>query len=224
MYHIINNVQGLEALKASLKNHSNVVEKAMASALNKLGAKGVTAANRGVRETYNIKASDVSKAISRIPAKASSKGKEASLTTIIVVKGGRLPLIQFGGRPTKPPNQAGVPVARRKSPTVQILKAGPRRPVSRDKETGHGAFVARMASGHVGIFVRSSKWLQDRRTEGKPKLRRLGRHQIIRELKNQGIAACFASRGRETLDKLVAEEGPKILQHELEFFLEKERK
>ena len=108
----INKLQGIEALTAKFKHLPRVVEKATASALNKLGKSGVTAAKQGITAIYNIKSGDVAKAIKRVPAKASYGGKGNRLFTVIHVKGGRLRLHKFGGLPTSPPSQEGIPVNR----------------------------------------------------------------------------------------------------------------
>jgi hypothetical protein len=65
-----------------------------------------------------------------------------------------------------------------------------------------------MPSNHIGIIVRSNEWLPNRAG-------RFGCHQVIRELKTQGIEGSFAARGRKALDRLVVNEGPKTLKPEL---------
>ncbi|MFH2075367.1 MAG: hypothetical protein ABIJ57_08485, partial [Pseudomonadota bacterium] len=187
----------------------------------------VTAAKQGITAIYNIKSGEVAKAIKRVPAKASYGGKGNRLFTVIHVKGGRLRLHKFGGLPTSPPRQEGIPVNRRRGPTVKILKTAGRRPVRPDS-TGHGPFVARMTSGfggaetdHVGIFVRTDKRLSGNRWRGGTPG---SKHQVIRELKTKGIAEAFGSRGRLALDKLLAEKGAAVVQRELNYFFEKEMK
>jgi hypothetical protein len=217
----------MDALTARFKDLPNVVDKATASALNKLGAKGQTEASKGIRETYNIKAADVKKAVTRVPAKASYGGKQKRMFTILYIKGGRLGLHKFGGLPSVPANQAGVPIKRRKDPTVKILVGGGRRKVAPDVYggTGNKPFVARMSSGfggsetnHVGIFVRTDKWLGGNRWRGgKPGTK----HQVIRELRSKGIAESFLSHGRDQIDKYIAAEGASTLAHELDTYFKK---
>jgi hypothetical protein len=237
MIHIGKKLAGMESLTARFKNLPNVIDKATASALNKLGAQGTTAAKRGITEVYNIKAGDVAKAITRVPAKASYGGRQRRLWTTITAKGGRLGLHKFGGLPGAPVSQKGIAIGRRRNPTVKILRNGSRRPVTPDNFTGHGAFVARTTSGfggsetnHVGIFVRTNKLLPGHRWRvGLTKFfsgRRLraGKHQVIRELKSKGIAESFASHGREQIDNLVESKGQEIMAHELKVFMEREMK
>jgi hypothetical protein len=226
MLHDIGKLKGIDELTAKFKALPNVVDKATASALNKLGTQGVTAAKRGITEVYNIKAADVAKAISRVPAKASYGGRQKRLWTTITAKGGRLGLHKFGGLPGEPPNQKGIMIGRRRGPTVKILRGGSRRPVTPDNFTGHGAFVARMSSGfggsetnHVGIFVRTNKWLMGNKWRGGSK-----RHQVIRELKTKGIAESFASHGRDALDNLIETKGQEIMAHELQYQMERAMK
>jgi len=225
MLHIHGKLQGIEDLTAKFKNMPRVVEKATASALNELGKSGVAAAKKGITAIYNIKSGDVAKAIKSVPAKASYGGKGNRLFTVLYIKGGRLGLHKFGGLPKYPPSQKGIPVNRRRRPTVKILKAAGRRPAYADS-TGHGPFVARMTSGfggsetdHVGIFARTNKKRAgDPWRGGTPGTR----HQVIREIKTKGIAERFASHGRDALDKLLAEKGAAVFQRKLNYFFEKE--
>lgn len=207
---IVRPLEGYDALAAKFRSVPRVVEKATASALNKLGRQGATAAKRSITDTYNVKSGDAATAITVTPAKASYSGRDPQLFVAITARGDRLGLHKFGGLPALPPNQKGVPVSRRKTPTVKILKKAPRRPVTPDKNTGHGPFVARMRSGHVGIFVRTDRWTQKR--------------QAIRELKSRGLAEMFQKTGTKALDKMLAEKGRAQLEHELEYYFDKELK
>ncbi len=228
MLYIQGKIQNVEALTAKFNALPRVIEKATASALNKLGSLGVTETKRGITEIYNIKSGDVGKAITRVPAKASYGGKANRLYTVLYVKGSRMKLYKFGVLPTSPPSQKGVPVARRRTPTVKILKAGSRRPVFAEKSTGHGIFLARMTHGfggsetdHVGLFFRMNKWAAGNIwRKGKAGTR----HQVIREMGAKGIAERFISHGRDALDKMLAERGSDQLASELKYYFEKEMK
>lgn len=226
MIHIVGKLRGVDVLRSRFHALPGVIDKGMASGLNKLGAQGLTAANKGIRETYNIKAGDVRKGLSRVPAKASYGGRQPRLWTTIIAKAGRIGLHKFGGLPTTPMSQKGIAVASRKMATVKILKQGTRRQVTRDTETGNRPFVARMRGGfggsevnHVGVFVRTSKWLAGNKWRGG----KVGsKHQVIRELKSKGIAESFASQGRAALDELVrSAKAAGIMEHEIKQAIER---
>lgn len=75
-------------------------------------------------------------------AKAGSAGR-------IVVQSSRLPVIKFNVIPANVPQQAGIPVSRRQIVSVML---------GRNPRTGHvgkpNRFLARMSSGHLGVFMR----------------------------------------------------------------------
>ena len=223
---VVKKIEGLAELQAQFKTFPREVERGMASGLNRLGRSSVTASRTAMRQRYNIKSADINKGITRVPARAGSDSKGRSrLFTVIFGKGSRLGLHKFGGLP-KEPKQEGIPVARRKPPTVKILKNAPRRKVQPDQYTQHKPFVARMTTGfgvsevnHVGIFVRTAKWAANnkwRMSRPKP-----GRHQVIRELKAKGIAEIFQIHGRETLDAMLAQKGHDVMRHEVMYFIKK---
>lgn len=214
---IINKLQGMEELRARLKDTPRRIELAMASGLNKIGSQANTQAKRAITGVYNIKSGDVSKAMERIPAKAQYGKRAGRMFTVIKVnKGGRIPLFMFGGRPRNPPGQKGIAVSKRTLATVQILKGSSRRTVTVDKETGNLGFVARMPkSGHTGIFVRTGKWNSNPNRFVKPGKE----HESIRELKSGGIGTMFEKAGVKAMDRLVAEKGHDIMQHEVNYYL-----
>lgn len=224
---------GVDRILGKLDAMSRETEKALVSTLNSLGSQAVTAANKGIREEYNIKAGDVKKAVQLVRARSGgAQGKGKRYFVLITAQGGRLGLFKFGGRPTEPPLQKGVPVSKRRPVTVQISKKGGRRQVTRDAGTGNMPFVAKMTTafgrggflggnrqdmgdaGHTGIFVRTPKW----RGEGR------ARHQVIRELRSIGVAEMFARRGGDAMRKLVSEKGLAMIERNLAFFRGKLKK
>lgn len=225
--YIASKLHGIQELQAKLNATPRVVEKAIASALNKLGKQGVTATKKSITEIYTINAGDVGKAITHVPAKAAYSGKKSRLFTVLNVKGGRLGIHKFGGLPKLPASQKNIPIAKRKAPTVKILKAEARRKVYPDQYSGNAAFVARMTRGfggsetnHVGIFVRTTKWLPGAWRPGKGPGEK-GSHQVIREPKAKGIAEIFLARGRKEIDHLVRTKGPAILEQDMKYFMSK---
>lgn len=218
-------LQGLEEQQAKFRHIPNLVNRATASALNKLGALAVTETNKTIRDTYNIKAGDVSKAIKKTPAKASWGGKGPRLFTVMTVSGGRLGLHKFGGLPATPAPQRGVPVSKRKAPTVKIYKTQARRKVYPGNLSGNAAFVARMVRGfggsetnHVGIFYRLNKRLPGRWRPGQTPGGK-GQHQVIRELKAKGLAEIFLGHARSTVDTMLAVRGPAMLKKEADHYV-----
>ena len=107
---------------------TRAVKTAVSRALNHTAQKARTAANKRIREVYNIKARDVRKAMKHVRATA------RHLEARIDVTGAPLPLIAFGARSVK----HGVSVA--------VLQ-GQRKVIQR-------AFIQTMSSGHKGIYAR----------------------------------------------------------------------
>jgi hypothetical protein len=100
----------------------------VARALNHTAAKAQTAANKTIREVYNIKARDVRRAMRMVRARPNYPQARIDIT------GAPLPLLAFGARQLR----TGVSVA---------VKKGERKKVQR-------AFVQTMPSGHKGVFAR----------------------------------------------------------------------
>jgi hypothetical protein len=124
--------------EAVLKHIPGGAPKAIANALNRV-AEGVrTEAVRKVRERYYIRARDVNETI-RI-----KKATPEDPVVIIRSTGSPLALSKFRINPAKPPSK------RRKTPIIARVVKGAGGSI-------RGAFVARMASGHIGVFHRAGK-------------------------------------------------------------------
>lgn len=191
-------IEGIKHTTGRLSHLPHIVEKATVSALNKIGAQGMTATRREVTREYNIKQKDLKGNIKLIRARRGTKSREGRLFAIISVTGKSIPLYKFAAKPKEPPVQKGIPVKRRKPVTVKVKKTGGRKRLSH-------AFVARMRSGHVGIFTRKS-------SESLP----------IHELFSVSIPKMFKMKGKEAVDKIAKTKGRQILQHELDFYLKRE--
>lgn len=118
---------------------SGIEEKATLRALNRAGDQAVTAASREIRRTYNISAAKASQQI-----KVRDRARPGKLSFTIRIFGSRINLIEF--------------VRGSKSPTVGRARAG--RGISVEIKKGQRkliphAFIAKMKSGHVGVFVRA---------------------------------------------------------------------
>ncbi len=191
-------VSGISNILESLNDIPRVIERAAVSALNKIADQSVTAASNKIREVFNIKARDVKSQVAIDKARALSGGKERRLFAVIRVKGKGWPLYDFGALPKEPFSQKGIPVSARKTATVKILQKQARRPVV--AKAGYVPFVARLGSGHVGIF------------ESRKGTRK------IRELFSVGPVDMFASAGKDAVMRICSEKGATIFQHEIEYF------
>lgn len=111
-------------------------EKALVRTLNRVAAKVSVQASRKVRETYNIKAKDLKESTKIIQARRNNLQAE------IIITGKPIGLIKFDARPstpTYPPPKQGV--------AYKIMRSSGR------SKLPH-AFIARMQSGHIGVFER----------------------------------------------------------------------
>jgi hypothetical protein len=205
-------MEGVEALLKRLQDFPKLQEKALINAMNVLGRAAAKEAKKGIVEEYNIKSRDLGEGIGLLPARG---GTDKRLYTIITAKGTRIPLYDFGALPTAPASQKGIPVKSRKPATVKVLKKGGRHPVFRSAQTGNGPFLATMTKGfdgsgtnHTGIFVRMDKRLRNK--IGK------GTHQVIREVRAEGIPAMFLKIGGEAMRQLVMTKGAGILRQKID--------
>jgi hypothetical protein len=107
-----------------------LIDAATVTALNRTITSTQTEANRKIRERYSLRASAVRKQM-RI-----GRASKARLFAELIVTGRRIPLVEFSARQ----NSKGVSVK-----------------VTRERKTVKTAFIARMKSGHVGVFARTSK-------------------------------------------------------------------
>jgi hypothetical protein len=115
-----------------IANIDKALNQAAVSTANKMIRKGNTAANKKVREVYNIKTATLNKYTKVY--RASKIRPDAQ----IVIRGRRMPLFGFGARQT------------RRGVTIRVKRTTGRRTVLH-------AFIAQMPSGHQGIFIRKTK-------------------------------------------------------------------
>lgn len=128
--------------KKKLQRLAQAFPKAAVSSLNRVGASTRTKISSEVRQDYNIKKSDLDKRILK-PTKASP----SILRTKISIRGPRIPLFAFGGKPRQPKQRANASAE---------IKAGKRKSFSH-------FFVAKMPSGHIGIFKRTGRFSKGKR-------------------------------------------------------------
>ncbi len=108
-------------------NSERAIDAATVTALNRTMSSVQTEASRLIRDRYTIKAS-VAKKQMRI-----SRASKSRLFADLIVSGRRIPLIEFAARQT------------RKGVTVNV---------TRQRKLVRGVFIARMKSGHVGVYER----------------------------------------------------------------------
>jgi hypothetical protein len=121
-----------------LRTIPNGVDKAVVAALNRAVEGARTDAVKKVRERYYIKAKDVRDTIDI------KKATMDNQVAIIRASGSPIALSKFHVTPSRPPAK------RRANPIIVRVVRGGGGPIK-------GAFVAKMQSGHIGVFRRVGK-------------------------------------------------------------------
>lgn len=121
-----------------------VAKRATSRALNEVAAQAKVAAARQIRDVgYKLKISAIKKGIKV------ERATMASLRAAVVAYGRPIPLIEYSARETS------------KGVTVSVLNG---------RKLIKGAFIATLASGHKGVFVREDNAKHKKmRTNGNPK-------------------------------------------------------
>jgi hypothetical protein len=143
-------------------NAAKVIEAAAVRSLNRAATTVRAEASRRIRDRYNLKVSVIKNDLRLVRA------RRGELEAQVIARGAPIPLIQFGARQTR----AGV--------SVQVVRSNPRSILRR-------VFVARMKSGHVGVYERRGKSrlpIDERYTIGVPTM--FAQRQIISALR--GVA------------------------------------
>lgn len=178
-------------VKRALRGIKGGREKVLTRALNKTIRPVQTAAVRGIAKDMRIKQKDVRKAI-RL-----QRANYAHLNAYIEASGKRLPLIAFGARQT------------RRGVSYKSWGGG--------RKTVPGAFIARMPSGHRGVFIRYGNKRRQRGGRYAGRMR-----QPIDELKGASIPRVFLRQHIERAMRETAKERWQAnIRHELEYFLSK---
>jgi hypothetical protein len=92
---------------------------------------------------------DISKSAIRSHMRLTTRSEDGGMRMGLVITGRRIPVIDFSVRPAQPPRQAGIPVSQRTPVKIVTVRGHPR--VGQPNR-----FVARMPSGHVGVYMRKS--------------------------------------------------------------------
>lgn len=158
-------------------------DKAMVRALNKTATTVRAEAAREIRKEYNLKIGAIKDQIQIIRATGSK------LTAIVRASGRPIPLIQFDARWSR--TMAGASVR-----------------VKKTRKTVRGAFIAKMKSGHIGVFTRTQK-------SGA-----VAKRSPIRQLFSLSLPAAFTQRTvADALVKVAKERFPVVLEQEARFAL-----
>ncbi len=196
----------LEGLKEALESMDpKRVNRAASTALAKVAKSAVSTCSAEIRKVYNVKKGDLDPRIKLTPPRADN------LTAIITISGKSMSLSYFGakqlaGARVISRNKDGLKVVARKraakSQGVQVS-------VLKGKRTQlPQAFMARMKSGHIGVF------------------RRMGKDRLpIMEKAVISIGSMArAAKVQPVILKKIGESWVKIFPHELEYQLGKAMK
>lgn len=156
------------------------VRKSFYSALNRTSQRLKTESGRKAKETYIVKSKAVTEQV------VLRRGSLSNLSSELRWKGGNIPLMQFRTNPKSP-----------SAKRPRALKAAVKR-AGGNKKVG-GAFLARMSSGHVGVFRRSAR-----------------RRLPVEELYGPAVPVMLNNpEVTEHLERVAVEEMDKRIEHEL---------
>jgi len=198
----------LERMQKLLAGFPNGVEKASRSAMSRAVSHMRTNSAKAIRERYDISAANI-RANENVSVRYSfQNGIQAAVTFV----GRKIPLYRYGGAS---PAQPSADTSR----LVRVMIGGQWRTVhpgiparghqlkSTSPTQFQGAFVARMESGHVGIFERTGGMTAKR-------------NNAIRELMGSSVPQMLGSP--EVTEKLTGQAMAKFeerLEHEINAFL-----
>lgn len=175
------NSSQIERAIAMLSHIPGAAPKAIANAVNRAAETARTEASRKVRELYYIKHGDV---ISTIIIK---KATPSDIAAAVVSRGSPIALTKFRVTPRQP----------RRAPVIARVKRGGGGLVA-------SAFVARMGSGHVGVFNRVG-------TARFPIVQRYG-PSVPQMLGSPTVTAWVEQKAKEKLNQRLDHEINRILE------------
>lgn len=220
-------MEGIDSTIRGLNLMDKQVEKAVVSTLNKLGAQGITVGVAAITKVYNIKKSEAKKHLSLTKAQrswTSKTGNDRSAKLYAQIRGvGKwIPLIKFGAIPNTVTSQKGKPryASNRKGGRKRgsWIEGGAQYPgrkrvsVLVNRKVGRvkyrHLFIQKMPSGHVAIF--------ERKKDGS---RMASGSSAISERLGMGVSQMLQFEGAGAIKQLVREKGPRVLRHELDYYL-----
>lgn len=182
-----------DKVKVNFNKYANNIDKATASALNKVAAQARTEGKRAIAETYTIKRSEVKPRLKR--ARRNSLRAELSVYS----KKLGLSLTKFKATKLK----RGVKVS---------VKRGAPKLLS-------GAFKATMKSGHQGVFYREGQ--KRIMTKGRYAGKRYKRQPIVERF-GPNVPTLFASQNvNKRMNRKIEDKLPKILNNEINYYANK---
>lgn len=196
-----------DRLSSILAGMENAEEKVLKPALTRALMAGKTESVKRIAETYHIERAEIrAKGFLRVNrASESSNGIIGSFE----FAGRSIPLMKFNVNPPVP--QHG------ETPSAAVLKESNPVPFSRKKDT----FVAKMKTGHIGIFTRRENVYSGKRyTTKKGMVGRNKHNQAIKELlspsvpqmaSREDIVLSVEDRVKEVLDKRIQHELDRLL-------------
>lgn len=186
---------GSRALLNEVRRQQKGYKRASVRALNKTATQGRNQSSRTIRKTLNVKAGAAKKLLSV------KRANTTTMTSAVRATYKKIPLIKFNG--VKELKRGGVSVKVRKDRPPMRLRS---------------AFIATMPSGHRGVFYR----------KGPKRVRKSGRwkgqlRQPIYEAHGPTVQQVFGEK-LPTIVKVTESLLFKILDHELEYELRKQRR
>ena len=175
----------IERAEILLKDIPNGASKAIVNALNRSVEGARTDAVKKVRERYIIKAKDVRDTIQI------KKATYDDLTAIVKASGSPVALSKFKITPSSPPK------TRRKKPIIARVTRGGGGPIP-------GAFVAKMESGHVGVFERVGK--------ARLPIKQLYGPSVPQMLGHESVTEYVEEQAREKVEKRLEHEINRLLK------------
>ncbi|MDR3353688.1 MAG: phage tail protein [Synergistaceae bacterium] len=173
----------LHAVKDTLLHIPGGAEKAIARAINRAVEGARTDAVKAVCELYEIKPVAVRKTIQI------QRATPKKLKAIIFSTGSTIGLYNFFVSPKKPPKQKGVKVSNRKT-VIAGVKFGTRAEFP-------GGFIARMKSGHKGIWRRTGETTEN----GLPEIKEFFGLSVPQMLGNDKVLDFIRHRANRRLHK-----------------------
>ena len=171
-----------------------IVNKALNSAINKVGNKARTFISKKIRKKYNVRAASVAKALDEI---RQNKINDVVVERVLQYSGGRISLINFNARAVR------IKGGKRKAVSVLVKKSSGRK-ILKGKD-GFGGFIASGRNGNTHVFMRETG----------------DRHPLVKK-SGPSISEMIASGDvLSSIDNFVKAELPKELDHALDYFLSK---
>lgn len=191
--------QAVERAKALLSSIPGGVEKAMKAAMSRAVQKVRSGSNQAIREKYDISDANIrSEKNVRV-----SYSYQNGVRAVVTFSGRKLPLYRFGGASPAIPTQdiaAGkLPVMVKGVWTRQYPGVAARGHQFKDTKATQfsDAFVARMKSGHIGIFERTG----GSTSEGSDAIQELMGSSVAQMLGRQEVAQKLTEEAYQTFER-----------------------